>query len=237
MNWNRRSFQKELLDGDGIPEADLAQNLRELNRINTLLGGHRITLTGLKPFLAGHSGTEPIRIAEIGCGGGDNLRVISQMLDRLEIRYELIGIDLKAECIAFANAHAGIAPERVTWLCSDYTQVQFPDTRRPHVLFSSLFCHHFTSEALVAQMRWLAQNSLSGFFINDLHRHPLAYHSIRLLTRVFSKSYLVRHDAPVSVLRSFRKSDWRAIFQKAGLPQPTISWQWAFRYLVRYPQV
>ncbi|RYD51904.1 MAG: methyltransferase domain-containing protein [Sphingobacteriales bacterium] len=237
MNWARRSSQPELLDDDGIPDADLVQNLRELNRINTLLGGHCITRNGLKNLLAGYSGSEPVRIAEIGCGGGDNLRIISQLLDQIGIPYALTGIDLKAGCIAFAKAHSGIPPERVTWLCSDYAAVPFPENKRPHILFSSLFCHHFASETLVAQVRWLAQNSQLGFFINDLHRHPLAYHSIRLLTRVFSKSYLVRNDAPVSVLRSFRKADWQDIFRKAALPQPVVSWQWAFRYLVIHHSV
>jgi hypothetical protein len=43
MSFAIRSYQKELLDGDDIPFADMEVNLKELNTINTLLGGHNIT--------------------------------------------------------------------------------------------------------------------------------------------------------------------------------------------------
>ena len=231
MNWASRCNQKELLDGDDIPFADLAQNLRELDVINTRLGGHRITLRGLQALLP-KDFPETLHVAEIGCGGGDNLRVISRFLQEKNIPFRLTGIDLKPECIEYARVHSGIPEPLVDWMCSDYEAVDFRETGRPHILFSSLFCHHFSDEALVVQMQWMHQNSQLGFFINDLHRHPLAYQSIKTLTRLFSKSYLVKNDAPLSVLRAFRRADWIAIFRKSGLPPPQIRWEWAFRYLV-----
>lgn len=232
MNRAQRCDQKELLDGDDIPFGDLAQNLRELDIINTRLGGHRITLQGLKALLPEKDFPEILHVAEIGCGGGDNLRVIARFLQEKNIPFHLTGIDLKPECIQYAQAHSGIPPQSVSWVCSDYESVDFGEAGKPHIIFSSLFCHHFPNEALVTQMQWLAQNSRLGFFINDLHRHPLAYQSIKILTRLFSKSYLVKNDAPLSVLRAFRRADWIEIFRKSGLPQPRIQWQWAFRYLV-----
>ena len=75
-------------------------------------------------------------------------------------------------------------------------------------------------------------NSNIGFFINDLHRHPLAYHFIKLATQLFSKSYLVKNDAPLSVLRGFKKQEWENILRKSDLSDYTIKWQWAFRYLI-----
>jgi hypothetical protein len=68
--------------------------------------------------------------------------------------------------------------------------------------------------------------------INDLHRHPLAYFSIKWLTRWFSKSPMVQHDAALSVLRSFKRRDWNSIFAQAGLDQVTIHWRWAFRWQI-----
>ena len=46
MNVTKRSYQKELLDGEQIPFADIKVNMEELNTINTLLGGHAITVKG-----------------------------------------------------------------------------------------------------------------------------------------------------------------------------------------------
>ncbi len=231
MNWGTRSSEAELLDGDGIPFSDLAQNLRELDVINTRLGGHRITLRGLKALLPKDFG-EILHVAEIGCGGGDNLRVVANFLEKEGIPFRLSGIDLKRDCIDYARANSGIPAQSVAWICSDYQKADFGISGKPHIVFSSLFCHHFSEAALIHQMLWMQQNSQLGFFINDLHRHPLAYHSIKTLTRLFSKSYLVKNDAPLSVLRAFRRADWGQIFRKSGLSQPLIQWRWAFRYLV-----
>ena len=42
----KRSYEKEILDQDSIPFADIERNMRELDRINTWLGGHRISILG-----------------------------------------------------------------------------------------------------------------------------------------------------------------------------------------------
>ena len=81
-------------------------------------------------------------------------------------------------------------------------------------------------------LRWMALNAAIGWFINDLHRHRLAYYSIRLLTAAFSGSYLVRNDAPLSVLRGFSRSEWSRLLASAGMEDSKVSWEWAFRWLV-----
>ncbi|MDQ3683514.1 MAG: methyltransferase domain-containing protein [Bacteroidota bacterium] len=227
-SFNQRSYKKELLDGDTISFADIKQNMRELDSINHLLGGHQITLDGIKTLIKECNEQKVWRIVEIGCGGGDNLRVIKNWAAKKNLAIELTGIDINEECIAYAkslSANAGIY-----FICSDYRNVGF--VKKPHIIFSSLFCHHFTDEALVYMLRWLQQNSLTGFFINDLHRHPIAYYSIKLFTRLFSKSYLVKNDAPLSVQRSFKRKDLERLFLAAGISNFSIEWKWAFRWLV-----
>jgi hypothetical protein len=103
---------------------------------------------------------------------------------------------------------------------------------KPDIIFSSLFCHHFTDEELLQMMHWLKNNSTTGFFINDLQRHWLAYFLIKYITKFFSRSYLVKNDACLSVARSFRRKEWEVLLSKAGLDHYNISWKWAFRYLV-----
>jgi hypothetical protein len=100
------------------------------------------------------------------------------------------------------------------------------------VIFSSLFCHHFSNQQLLEQFKWMQANSSVGFFINDLQRHTLAYYSIKWLTAVFSSSYLVKHDAPLSVARGFTYSELKHLLDKAGVTKASIQWKWAFRYLV-----
>ncbi|MBB1282880.1 methyltransferase domain-containing protein [Flavisolibacter sp. BT320] len=227
--FTKRSYQKELLDRDVIPFPDIARNMYELDVINRRLGGHRITQKGVKLLLKSSTlNHRPIHIVEIGCGGGDNLKAINVWAKKNKLPVMLTGIDINPECIAYAKAQK--KNESITFIQSDYKDAAFPV--KPDIVFSSLFCHHFTDEELVEQLQWMQENSATGFFINDLHRHPLAYYSIKLLTAVFSKSYLVRNDAPLSVLRGFQKRDWMALFQKAGIRDARCTWQWAFRWLI-----
>lgn len=226
INLRHRSYQKELMDGDDISFAAMAQTLKELNIINTRLGGHAITIKGLKGLLPGK---EQVTVCEIGCGGGDNLFAIYKYCSKRQIPVSFIGIDMNAECIAFAKQQYPQLPGQ--WICSDYALVQFGE-QRPDIIFSSLFCHHFTDEQLVPMLQWLQQNSRKGFFINDLHRHWLAYYLIKYITKFFSKSYLVKNDACLSVARGFTKKDWQQLFVQAEIEKYAIGWKWAFRWLI-----
>ena len=226
MNFEKRSYQKELLDGEDIPFPAIAQTMRELNTINTLLGGHAITLAGFKQLIKDKNN---ITVCEIGCGGGDNLVAIVKYCQDNKIKINCIGIDYNKECFAFAKDNEYLK-ENTEFICSDYAKVNFD--KSPDIIFSSLFCHHFTDEELVLQLNWMKKNAGLGFFINDLQRHWLAYYLIHILTLLFSKSYLVKNDASLSVARGFKRPEWQSLFSKARIVNFHIKWKWAFRYLI-----
>lgn len=228
-NLKQRSYQPELLDLPDIPFQDIQRNMYELDAINTLLGGHDITIRGIRK-LAADAGE--LHVCETGCGGGDNLRAIQRWADRKGIRLRVTGIDIKPECIRYARERNAELPG-AEWIISDYRDVHFPE--KPDIIFSSLFCHHFNDAGVMEIFRWSAENSRLGFFMNDLHRHPLAYHSIGLLTKLFSKSYLVKNDAPLSVARGFSRNELRQYLRTAleGMDITVdIEWAWAFRWLL-----
>lgn len=227
-NFSQRSYQSELLDEPGIPFADIQRNMQELNRINTLLGGHRITIKGLEILLRDRPKTTMYHVLEIGCGDGNNLRVLKKWAAKNGYRLQLHGVDYNAACIEYARQIK--ENEGIFFTCADYREYEMRP--RPQVIFSSLFCHHFTDEQLKEQLRWMSTRASIGFFINDLHRHRFAYYSISLLTRLFSKSYLVKNDAPLSVLRGFRKREWQQILEQAGIANAACQWKWAFRWLI-----
>lgn len=225
-DFSRRSYKKELLDRDDIPFADIQQNMKELDLINTRLGGHEITLAGFKK-LAGER--ENISVCEIGCGGGDNLNAIFRHSRKKNIHTKFTGIDINADCVAYAKKNTTIPDEN--FIVSDYKNVDFRNDK-PDIIFTSLFCHHFIDEELITMMQWMKANSKLGFFVNDLQRHPIAYHLIKLATKLFSKSYLVKNDAPLSVLRGFKKIEFENILTRSGITNYSIEWKWAFRYLI-----
>lgn len=229
INLSHRSNQKELLDNSGIPFNDIRQNMRELNFINTYLGGHSISIDGIKIILQTFQTEKPIIVCEIGCGGGDNLKAIERWCTGNSLKTSFIGIDIKQECIEFAQIQY---PElNARWIVSDYLEIDFSQ-QKPDIIFSSLFCHHFADESLVSMLQWMKVNTSKGFFINDLHRHFLAYYSIKIITGLFSRSFLVKNDAPLSVARGFTKEEWQQRISEAGITNYTIHWKWAFRYLI-----
>ena len=228
MKFASRYTGKELLDNDNIPFEDIEQNMKELNTINTYLGGHSITLKGFKQLA---TGKKSLTVCEIGCGGGDNLAAIYAYSIKENIELKIIGVDLKEACIQFARQRK-ILPVSTNFITSDYRQVQFDE--KPDIIFSSLFCHHFSNKELLKQFEWMREKSKIGFFVNDLQRHPLAYYSIKFITSIFSASYLVKNDAPISVLRGFKKTELENISLKSNALQVKIHWQWAFRYLLVY---
>jgi len=226
IDYKNRSLKKEILDQNNIPFEDIFLNMQELEFINAHLGGHSITIDGFKKLLGSR---KTISVCEIGCGGGDNLNAINQYCFKNRIICAFTGVDINKDCIAFAKEKSKI--KNANFIVSDYKQINF-GTEKPDIIFSSLFCHHFSEKELIEMSQWMKSNSTVGFFINDLHRHPIAYHSIKIATRIFSRSYLVKNDAPLSVLRGFKKNEWKNIFQKAGIKNYSIKWKWAFRFLI-----
>lgn len=227
-NFSHRSALTELIDEANIPFKDWHICLQELNIINTWLGGHAITIRGVKALI--NHASSYITIAEIGCGGGDNLKAIHQWNKNKKRPLHYIGIDLNKACIDFVKINCSEILH-ADFIRADYRDIEFKD-KKPDIIFSSLFCHHFTNEQLIEMLIWLTKNAEYGFFINDLQRHPVAYYAIKILTSIFSRSYLIKNDAPVSVLRSFKRKEWKQLLQKANIKNYKIKWQWAFRYLI-----
>jgi hypothetical protein len=95
---------------------------------------------------------------------------------------------------------------------------------------ATLFLHHFTNNQLINLFIQIKKQAIVGVLVNDIHRHPLAYYSIRWLTTLFSKSKMVKYDAPLSVRRAFKKSEFKMILSKSGIKSYNLQWQWAFRW-------
>lgn len=207
----------------------LVQNLEELEVINRRLGGNQVVLNALGKLLGDRAvDAGPVQIADLGTGGGDLPRAIVDWARKKGYSVEVIGIDANPFMIEFSRKKAQQYPE-ITFEVQDIFDQAFT-ARKFDICLCSLFCHHFSDPELVRLLAQLQTQSRMGFVVNDLHRHPLAYHSIRLLTWLFRGSYLVRHDGPLSVLRAFKRRELEAILKTAGIEQYDLRWKWAFRF-------
>jgi 2-polyprenyl-3-methyl-5-hydroxy-6-metoxy-1,4-benzoquinol methylase len=225
----QRSYQKELIDDLNCDGDELRQTLRELKTINKLLGGNHVTTDGIDRLLK-ESATQKISIADVGCGGGDMIRVMYDWSQKKKINASFIGVDANPNTIAMAADNLRELPN-VRFEAADVFDPTFQQ-QQVDIVTCTLFTHHFTDEELIRMFRSFKHKAKIGMVINDLHRHPLAFHSIKILTRLFSKSRLVINDAPLSVRRGFRKKELEEILLEAGWENYRISWHWAFRWQV-----
>ena len=218
-----RSDKKELLDGDFIPEEDLFQNLKELNTINRLLGGYNISKNALQKILK-KDGT--YSIVDIGSGGGDTLKYIHNWSKQYGYKTMLHGIDLKQTCINYSRKNK--PNDAINFICDDYRQV-YKHLKEVDIIHACLFCHHLNNSQLIELIQFALKNNAT-LVVNDLERNPFAYYAIKILTKLFSNSYLVKNDAPLSVLRGFKKNEWLEIIKASGAKNYTVKNKWAFRH-------
>src|SRR5687768_12096020 len=228
-DFTQRSTGLEMMDDLDVSGRDLNQALHELESINYLLGGNYATLNGLSQIL---EKSEPgkIHIADLGCGSGDMLKIIRRLLEKRKINATLTGFDANPNVIRFAVANT---PEtcRIQYEVINIFSPEFRN-RKFDIVMGTLFFHHFSTPQLIAFFKQLKVQVTKGLIINDIHRHWFSYYSIMWLTRFFSRSSMVKHDAPMSVLRSFHKQELVGILQSAGIVHYRIKWRWAFRWQV-----
>lgn len=223
--FKKRSYKKELLDADNIADADLYQNLKELDVINALLGGYRMTFSALSKVLK--KGVK-YTIVDIGCGGGDTLKRILWWNKTQQYDMNLYGIDLKQTCIDYSRNNNPTAS--IKFICDDYKNI-YKHLPEVDIIHACLFCHHLSEIEIIDLIKFARANK-SILIINDLERNVVAHYSIKFLTHLFSKSYLVKNDAPLSVLRGFKKKEWEKLIRASGANNYTINYKWAFRHEV-----
>jgi len=219
-----RSHRRELIDDPVRDPDDLARMHDELGVINRWLGGTRSSRAELEQRL----GRMPRSLLDLGAGGLDLPRALLGRggPDRI------LAVDLfRASCRDARRRLRDGDPIHV--VCADGFRLPLPD-HSVEVAHAALFLHHFPEDAVVRLLTEMARVATRGILINDLHRHPLALGGIRVLTAAFSRSHLIRHDAPLSVRRGFRREELRHLLDAAGL-RGDIGWRWAFRYVVWCP--
>ena len=74
--------------------------------------------------------------------------------------------------------------------------------RQADFIISCNFTHHLTDAELVRFIKWMDSHAIRGWFINDLHRHPLPYYFVKTVFRLLPLSRMMRSDGPISISRA-----------------------------------
>jgi len=216
-----RRSDTELMDSSGILYGDLDTALQDLGVINRWLGGHRTTRIGVERLVRHYPAGTMFTVLDIGSGGTD----LGDVLRPLGRDFRVTGLDINPLMREFAIRH-GHTTEVVT---GSAHALSYPD-RSFDIVHASLFLHHCTDGEAARLIREAMRIARIGVVINDLQRNPIALMGISLLTALFARSSIVRHDAPLSVRRAFTRRELASILTHAAVDGASTSWHWAFRW-------
>lgn len=232
LDFSRRNSLSELMDSSETDFETFRACLIDLAKVNRLTLAYRPTLQFFERLARRHVFRHrTITIVDVGCGSGDMLRKIDRWAACQGFNVDLTGVDLNPW--SARTAEELTAPGRpirfVTTNVFDYRPSGPID-----IVISSLLTHHLDDVSLVAFLSWMEANAALGWFVNDLHRHPVPYYGFRALSRMLRFHYFVQHDGPVSIARAFDMADWRRLLEAARIPVSAaeISWRFPFRLCV-----
>jgi hypothetical protein len=211
-NFDKRSNEAELMDGSDYDADELIENLADLRRVNRFLGGQNALTRHLFPMIEGLR-KKHIRLLDIGTGSADIPAKIVEWARLRGIKIDFVVIDLNQIAAREAQIHTATYPE-IKVICADALNLPFEPGSFDFVL-ASMFLHHFETPLAAKLISSFACMARVAFIVNDLRRHPIAYYSIKVLTKIFTRNRLVRNDSAVSVLRGFTEKDISEIGQIA----------------------
>jgi 2-polyprenyl-3-methyl-5-hydroxy-6-metoxy-1,4-benzoquinol methylase len=215
----KRRYTAEIMDDFSIQDERIDLALRELKLVNTFLGGTAATADGFRILRKRANIFRTLKVLDVGSGGSD---VFDSNTENLSIT----ALDKNPRTCTYIRQHSPFIV-----ICGDAQRLPF-EQKSFDVVHASLFLHHFSEKEITILLRSFAEKSKFGIIINDLRRSILAFVGIKILTTIFSKSSMVKNDAPLSVLRGFLKSELQNILSDCGFKHFVIKRTWAFRWLV-----
>ena len=205
--------------------------LKDLRRINRLLGGLTATDAVLDPVLRQR---EKVRVLDVGTGTGDYLAHLVRRGERFGSQVDATGVDLNPETIGRGNSWldetlSSRLRSRIDLEVADALNLPYGDSTFD-VTHAALFVHHFHGNEAVQLLREMDRVSRFGIVVNDLHRHSLSWAGIWALSRALGMSPMVQHDGPISVKRGFTRQELHAFAESADIGTARVKWHWAFRW-------
>ncbi len=214
----KRSHEAEIMDDFSIQDERIDKALNELKIINKYLGGISTTKSALSYFA--ESENAELKILDIGSGSSDNLIAAKSKYSNLKI----LSLDKNLRALSSSE-------NLLEKINSNAFKLPFKNNSCD-IVHAALFLHHFTEEELHLLLMEFLRTTRKGIIINDLQRSYFALLGIKILTVLFSKSEMVKNDAPLSVKRGFTKQEMLKLLSGVGVTNFIIKKRWAFRWMV-----
>ena len=217
---HRLAATPELLDGPLDDPEELIGNLRDLRRINRLLGGTALSRRSVERLTEPR--TEPeagasLCVLDVGTGAAD----IALDLGRGGAgarRVEVVAVDNRPEVLDAARWLEPALDDAVGLRLelADGLDLPYPDGSFD-VAHASLVIHHLEPPEAIRFLRELRRVSRRGVVVNDLVRGRVFWAFAWAGTRLLTRNRLTRNDAPLSVRRAYSVDELRGLLAAAGL--------------------
>lgn len=207
-----RAARRELLDDPVDSIDELEDNFRDIERANRYLGGLRAVRDAVTEL-------SPQTILDVGCGSGDAgaMLVREARAARKEVRVTCL--DANDEVLRIAQRrHPDTA---LSYVRGDGAHLPFAD-REFDVAMCNLTLHHCDPVSAVSLLRELRRVSRLSPLVTDLKRSRAAWLGATLMTALFTRNRLTRHDAPLSVLRAYSPVEALQLAREAGWKNPRV---------------
>ncbi len=214
MRYPPKSQAPEYLDAPGQDPVQFAGLLEAVRRTNRWYGGRSLILGYLERF-AQVLPHRPLTILDVATASADIPVTIATWSRARGLAVRIAALDINLDILGAARRMTRGQPE-ITLIRGNALSLPLPD-RSVDVVICALALHHFTFEQAIAVLREINRVALGGFVVNDVLRSWPAYVGALADTWLLNRNRLVRHDGPLSVLRSFTWPEYQALTRAAGL--------------------
>ena len=222
----------ELLDGPLDDPSALTGNLRDLRRVNRWLGGASLTAPAIEA-LAAHR--PELTLLDVGTGGAD---IPVDLLARAARRSRRLvdrghrqpargpGRGRRWPRPRWRRRPASSSTSATAWPCP----TPIARSTSPTPRWCSIT---WTVDEAVRLIREMARVARLGVVVNDLERSRLGWIGAWLMAHLLTGNRYTRHDAPLSVRRSYRAVEMAALLRDAGtIPVKTVRGAMGQRYAI-----
>ncbi len=210
----RARGERELLDGP-LDRALLEGNLRDMSRANRWLGGCRLSWHALSHVARSVPSGRRLRLLDVGTGAGDIPLFLLRRARTAGLALEVEATDIRPEIVDYARRLAGDTPDLHIALADgdgiDHGDASFD------VVHASLLLHHLDEPAAEALLAEMARVCRRAVIVNDLLRARRVWLGAWLLARLVTGNPYTRHDAPLSVRRSYLPAEVEAMAARGGM--------------------
>lgn len=230
--FDRRTLTPEIMDEDDVTREELDASLRFIRGVNRYLFGTASVVGHFKRFAKKWKTGQTIRVLDLATGCADIPVGLRKWADKAGHDVQIVALDrhpgtleLAAEYLdRFPKERRGIELVRGDALAPPFAANSFD------YCTTSMFLHHLPDIEAMTALRVMDKLATRGIVWNDLVRSRRAYAWCKILTIGWPK--IVTHDAAVSVLAGFRKSEAIDLARRVGLDYVRYRGHLAHRFTI-----